>query len=212
MPAVSLQTESYRNRQAKDAMLCCVKSKCEMYCAVNAQHRKRTGPQQTKGPLGKWREDFMKSHRHCYVLRALSARACSGREVQNDHASINRSRGLVICPHTTELCKNTPAKFLESHSKCFAEHPKIALWRNIPGNRSQNLARKSFTTLYTSYGLTLQDLSVRINHYGTDHVGSLCIFADMSWHGCGENNGLRRGTNDMTLVLGIGSPMDFPEV
>ena len=140
MPAASLQTESYSNRQAKDAMLCCVKSKCEIYCAVNAQHRKRTGPQQTKGPLGKWREDFMKSHRHCDVLRALSARACSGREVQNDHASINRPRGLVICPHTTELCKNTPAKFLESHSKCSAEHPKIALWRNISASHSQNLA------------------------------------------------------------------------
>ena len=92
-------------------------------------------------------------------------------------------------PAASRSPHSSSAKFPDSPSKCSAQHPKIALWRNIPGNHSQNLARKSFTTLYTSYGLTLQDLSVRINHYGTDHVGSLCIFADMSWHGCGENNG-----------------------
>ena len=40
----------------------------------------------------------------------------------------------------TGLCKNIPAKFWESLSKCSAAHHKNALWRNISANRSQNLA------------------------------------------------------------------------
>ena len=40
----------------------------------------------------------------------------------------------------TELCKNIPAKFQESPSKCPpAANPKIALWLNISASHSQNL-------------------------------------------------------------------------
>ena len=40
----------------------------------------------------------------------------------------------------TELCKNIPASFQQSPSKCSAAQPIKALWRNISVNRSQNLA------------------------------------------------------------------------
>ena len=39
-----------------------------------------------------------------------------------------------------ELCKNIPAKFLESLSNSSATHPKITLWSNISDSHSQNLA------------------------------------------------------------------------
>ena len=40
----------------------------------------------------------------------------------------------------TEFCKNIPAKFGESPSKCYDVQPKIALWHNISESNSQNMA------------------------------------------------------------------------
>ena len=39
-----------------------------------------------------------------------------------------------------EVCKNIPAKFRESSSKCSEAHPKNALWCKISASHSQNLA------------------------------------------------------------------------
>ena len=48
----------------------------------------------------------------------------------------------------TELCKNIPAKFRESPTKCSAPHPKNALWRNITASHSLNLPGRHIFTLF----------------------------------------------------------------
>ena len=49
-----------------------------------------------------------------------------------------KSRFSQATISNTKLCKNIPAKFCESLSKCSAAHPKIALWSNISACHSQN--------------------------------------------------------------------------
>ena len=47
---------------------------------------------------------------------------------------------LCLCSTVPGLCKNFPAKFRESHTKCSAAHPRSAQWRNISASHSPNLA------------------------------------------------------------------------
>ena len=54
---------------------------------------------------------------------------------------INTGRSHWFWGSCTGLCKNIPAKFRESPSKCSAAHPRNALWRNISASHSPNLAR-----------------------------------------------------------------------
>ena len=93
---------------------------------------------------------------------ANTSKVCVGRvffrQTSCDNFSFHvtkRPRPAVYSVHirliksiATELCKNIPAKFQESLSKCSAAHPKNALGRNISASLSQNLAECFYTTLY----------------------------------------------------------------
>ena len=47
------------------------------------------------------------------------------------------------------MCKRIPPKFRESLSKCSADHPKFALWRNISDSHAQKPGRNVITLLCT---------------------------------------------------------------
>ena len=64
----------------------------------------------------------------------------------------------------TEMCKNIPAKFRESTSKCSAVHPKKALWRNISASHSQNLSRMFLHATLLTGLLSLSDESNSLAH------------------------------------------------
>ena len=69
---------------------------------------------------------------HCAFLRSLSE--------GNVHHWRTRFAYFYNTQRAKRLCKNIPAKFRESPSKCSAANPKIAQWHTISASHSRNLA------------------------------------------------------------------------